>query len=658
MAEKADSEVAVADAAEEEPPPCELPVPPFTSEMGYMKDSELQCFLAGCQKKRKGFWSLLSHIKGYHTKNRVPKEWLTSYFIQEANKEQKQLRLARIEKMKAHVKSNLERGKGSGTGRVVGRCQQAMEQQADVGKQALTDGIVARSIDEATNYTYVIMPGESSKMWLPNGVGEALVASGFLILDGEGNVTWNPVIPAITIQEQILDVLPNGSQRKHLEAKFQITKTSPPQLLQPLPVVSQSSGSATPVCQDVLLMPGAGMDDVMKTQCAIMADLRKLMNDLNSNQSKAPSQTLKIVKDFNGWKQPTGWDEQLRRNFPFEVKPIPDQELVKSFSLFMEVRQLKENSRQKYIFGLERFIMMLETVDGSPLDCKNILLNVARSKLYEQMQALDILKPDYSCTLATVQALGHFAVMTKLRLATEGDRNGADMVDVVMMGVLDPWTRVCAQERRDAAAKKYSEDAKTIEDFHTPTDLNALAYSLYLDLMTIHKAVCGADVRCGPTLMFKATSCVIGLLYVNGLPSRSMELQTLTAKVVKDFLNGNDMFFEVQLYKTAKFYGIVSMWIHNANRKALKLHDEIRSKFMANNPPETAEQGDLYFQPQPFYVHCHLRAISKSRELEPQLKVNMMRKAFAVWAKIKKAEDCVLWNDAPISPFSIFERIC
>ena len=62
MAEKADSEVAVADAAEEEPPPCELPMPPFTSEMGYTKDSELQCFWAGCQKKRKGFWSLLNHI--------------------------------------------------------------------------------------------------------------------------------------------------------------------------------------------------------------------------------------------------------------------------------------------------------------------------------------------------------------------------------------------------------------------------------------------------------------------------------------------------------------------------------------------------------------------------------------------------------------------
>ena len=171
MAEKADSEVAVVDAAEEVPLPCELPMPPFTSEMGYTKDSELKCFWAGCQKKRKGFWSLLSHIKGYHTKNRMPKEWLTSYFIQEANKEQKQLRLARTEKMKAHVKSKGERGKGSGTGRVVGQWQQAMEQQADVGKQALTDGIVARPIDEATNYTYVSMPSESSKSQRSIGIG-------------------------------------------------------------------------------------------------------------------------------------------------------------------------------------------------------------------------------------------------------------------------------------------------------------------------------------------------------------------------------------------------------------------------------------------------------------------------------------------------------
>ena len=73
--------------------------------------------------------------------------------------------------MKAHVKSKGERGKGSGTGRVVGQWQQAMEQQADVGKQALTDGIVARPIDEATNYTYVSMPSESSKSQRSIGIG-------------------------------------------------------------------------------------------------------------------------------------------------------------------------------------------------------------------------------------------------------------------------------------------------------------------------------------------------------------------------------------------------------------------------------------------------------------------------------------------------------
>jgi len=254
--------------------------------------------------------------------------------------------------------------------------------------------------------------------------------------------------------------------------------------------------------------------------------------------------------------------------------------------------------------------------------------------------------------VATVQALGHFAVMQKLRLSFANDKHGAEMVETVMLGILVPWTKSCTAMKGGRSTMRYTEDAKVIENFHTPKDLNKLAHDLFLELMTIHNAVCvEGGHKCTHTVMFKATSCIVGLLYVNALPSRSMELQSLPTSAIDEFLASSDDYFEIKMYKTLKYYGLVSTWVCKSNRTAFELYHNIRAKYLVDGTSSDGEEAaaiddKLYFQPTPLYVHCHLRSISKAHKLEPQLKTNIMRKAFAVWAREKQAEDSVWINNS------------
>ena len=254
--------------------------------------------------------------------------------------------------------------------------------------------------------------------------------------------------------------------------------------------------------------------------------------------------------------------------------------------------------------------------------------------------------------MAIVQALGHFAVMRKVKLSVGNDKHGAELVDTIMQAILVPWTKSTTKMKSARSTMRYTEDARIIDDFHAPSDLKALAHKLFLELMTIHKAVCVEGThKCIHTAMFKATSCIIGLLYVNGLPSRSLELQSLPTSAIDEFIASSNDFFEIKMYKTMKYYGLVSTWVCKSNRTAFELYHAIRAKYLVEGTSDDGEDAatideNLYFQPTPMYVHCHLRSISNAHMFNPQLKTNIMRKAFAVWAREKQAEDSVWVNNA------------
>jgi hypothetical protein len=211
------------------------------------------------------------------------------------------------------------------------------------------------------------------------------------------------------------------------------------------------------------------------------------------------------------------------------------------------------------------------------------------------------------------------------------------VIDQVINGILTPWGRRCSAAQKESAQAKYVEDAKLIENFHTPDKLKQVAYNQYLELVTIHRAVCVEKAHeLTSAMLFKATSCVITGWYTNAPPGRSMELQTLPRKTVDEFLDAEDAeHFSYTNYKTFRIYGAGGKWVCPANRQAFSLYRGIvdaAPHLFADADPENF----YFFQKQTISVHTCLRSASATEKLDPPLKVNLARKVYAVWAKLNK----------------------
>ena len=100
-------------------------------------------------------------------------------------------------------------------------------------------------------------------------------------------------------------------------------------------------------------------------------------------------QLLKIKDSVKDWRKHADWGQgPQRKYYPFEHEPIPDGELMESFDMFMQAMSLARATRSKYQKAMTRFMMMFEAIDGSPLDYMNLVLNIARSELFEILPSL------------------------------------------------------------------------------------------------------------------------------------------------------------------------------------------------------------------------------------------------------------------------------
>ena len=226
------------------------------------------------------------------------------------------------------------------------------------------------------------------------------------------------------------------------------------------------------------------------------------------------------------------------------------------------------------------------------------------------------------------------------KLAIDGN---AAPVGTGDMDRLRTWRRslaavVTSQDavHKETQNKKYMEDALLIEKYHTPAGLKAIAFSQYLDLMTIHEAVCKTQThQLTDQVLFKATACVITALYTNAPPRCPMEWESLLKIVMDDFLAVEDVDWFAFHHGT---YGNDGVWIHASNRRALVLYREIvdtTPTIRANIGP----YGLCFFQKQNISVHSYLKCTSSTEKLEPPIRANVQRKVWAAWAKSHEKND-------------------
>ena len=168
-----------------------------------------------------------------------------------------------------------------------------------------------------------------------------------------------------------------------------------------------------------------------------------------------PQQVVKVKDMVKAWQKPADWERGTRRIYPFDYEPIPDPELMFEFNLYMLAIQLAPNSRKKYETALTQFMMMFETIDGSPVDFRNLVLNILRCELFQSIPELDIMTHGYSCAIAMIGAVTHFAKMQKLRFGEEGNDLAMQMIDVTINHYLDPWMKSCIDAKTSSLALKY-----------------------------------------------------------------------------------------------------------------------------------------------------------------------------------------------------------
>ena len=472
---------------------------------------------------------------------------------------------------------------------------------------------------------FIAMPGERTLMRVPGHVAEELVAHGLAHHLQNGCLGWHGEVPIGIQQQTLLELLPDDEHRMMLARKFGAAAPGPTQ----------------PQCHQTL-----HSDELVRWQAPqavrgtdLMEELFKLqalMVSLASGKPRAAVQHLSIRNECSIFDWPKDAADKLKHPWPLgHVTLIFDD----AFDKFMSARGLKGNTRHVYMLALSRFQSLFEGVDGCEVKRDNLLLSVWGSNLFEAVRGLRVLADWYSCTRQMVHALGHAAVMNKLRYQAANDGNAASSMSQLIDGYLAPWTKLCSAAQKLSSGKKYTTDSIIIEEQYPSKDrLRQFARSCYMDLKSIHDAVCGTGERTlTPQLLFKATACVMGALYTNSPPGRSMELETLERSVIETFLAGDDDWFPYDNYKTSKVYGTGGKWVGPPNKKSFVLYKDI----VDSNPelvPNAQDPDACFFQRHPISVFSCLRGASLAHNLDLHIKVNLARKAYAVWAKTGNTE--------------------
>ena len=244
----------------------------------------------------------------------------------------------------------------------------------------------------------------------------------------------------------------------------------------------------------------------------------------------------------------------------------------------MKGRLLDEKTCAQHVLSMSRFVNMFEPVNSlEQLNIDNIILNVYHCDLFEKLQKLPLLPPDYTCTRSLTTAVAHYAVMTRQVLYKKDDKARAG-IKKVLEDIITPWSLICNKVRDESETRKYVKDAKILASYHTRNELKGISRQCYLTLKTIHHHTVTAEkpVQITKELVFKATAYLITVLFTNSSPNRSKEIETLENATVQEFfVEIHRTHLESDKYKTVGKYGKKGWWMHEAHRLATKMYDEI-----------------------------------------------------------------------------------
>ena len=357
-----------------------------------------------------------------------------------------------------------------------------------------------------------------------------------------------PWTSALTVQAQwqrLVNALPNGVQKQLLAERLGM---------------QASSLTHPPFTHVADTVASVSSPNTVTTQLlSEFLELKAMMQQSYSGKPKWKLQSLRLNAEWQNWTFPEGWKDRLRKDFPFDAPEVDLSELRN----YMAGLHLDEDTINKAELAMARFCGMVETVDGSKLDVSNVLVNAAESGIFPDLRTMDLCSSGYSCTLAMVVAMGHFAVMCKIRYQSiTHDANAANIMDNLINNILKPWDKLCRKEANKSKKRKFQRDAKLLQD-HSKDKLRDITRECYFRMITIHDWIVTQGKPSNAALLFKATANAITPLYTNTQPSRSMELEKMSAQIILDFLaDPNSEHVEIKDYKTIDTYAEGGHWLH------------------------------------------------------------------------------------------------
>jgi hypothetical protein len=379
-----DADGGAAPQTETDAEPRVVPMPTIEEDTPYGNGEKVACFFPGCPSSRTTCRSLLSHIQQVHPGyKKTPREWKETFFIKKANEEKSAIQKARRmrhppqKKDKSGTKSAASTREGGSASTSAASATPLVPSDQGTATTLNVTTLAQRTnpIRGATT-VQLVKPSESgsqaSTMYVPIGSYDALLGDGLLEQREDGVVQWNPDVPLHVQRDKLLAALPlhQSTRLSQLFKQSMSVEQAQPIVPSGLMSIAETDGGAM------------AMSSAPPHVVSLMREMRNIQQLLAKHVSGAPQadiQKLTIKADMENWQRPKEWNDQKRHYFPFHVTPLEHD----AFSKYLEARDLAEDTCEKHLAHMARFLFMLEAIDDTQeLDIVNVLVNAYYSGVF------------------------------------------------------------------------------------------------------------------------------------------------------------------------------------------------------------------------------------------------------------------------------------
>ena len=256
---------------------------------------------------------------------------------------------------------------------------------------------------------------------------------------------------------------------------------------------------------------------------------------------------------------------------PWPIKFKQDLFVPSGLNRFLtSLKQVSGDQLSDTTRGVARFFNMLE-VDGQPLesspmlDDPGVLVAFYMSDIHHDLFKLKILDPGHPWTSKFISALKvlcelHISNLNKEQLLSNDKRLGKHKVAIeqLLLELKAGFTKRVKIAKEKSLIERKGIDRKRIATFVVDVFKEAVRKAMIV-LQFIHSTYSRA-ARMPSHIIAEATTCIVGILALNGFFGRNMEWEILSFEHIKEQFDKCLDFIVCSVHKTSSTYGDLAKW--------------------------------------------------------------------------------------------------